>query len=127
MDFVKNAMSGGNDNNKGENNQQNENAQGGGGGGGGFLGGLGDKLNSAAGGGRESEKNEDLLDKGMFCTLSSLSNFIAQHFASFSFLLPCLTPHSTLSAMSSPSIYAYLKIYTSISVRSDDLANSFPG
>jgi hypothetical protein len=32
-------------------------------GGGGFLGGLGDKLNSAAGGGRESEKNEDMLDK----------------------------------------------------------------
>lgn len=70
MDFVKNAMSGGNDSNKGENTQQNENAQGGGGGGGGFLGGLGDKFNSAAGGGRESEKNEDLLDKGMFCILS---------------------------------------------------------
>lgn len=33
--------------------------------GGGFLGGIGDKLNSAAGGGRESEKNEDYLDKGM--------------------------------------------------------------
>lgn len=33
-------------------------------GGGGFLGGLGDKFNSAAGGGRESEKNEDFLDKG---------------------------------------------------------------
>ncbi|KIW20789.1 hypothetical protein PV08_01367 [Exophiala spinifera] len=32
---------------------------------GGFLGGLGDKLNSAAGGGRESEKNEDALDKGI--------------------------------------------------------------
>ena len=32
---------------------------------GGFLGGLGDKLNSAAGGGRESEKNEDYLDKGV--------------------------------------------------------------
>jgi hypothetical protein len=31
---------------------------------GGFLGGIGDKLNSAAGGGRESEKNEDYLDKG---------------------------------------------------------------
>jgi len=35
------------------------------GGGGGFLGGLGDKLNSAAGGGKESEKNEDYLDKGV--------------------------------------------------------------
>jgi hypothetical protein len=33
---------------------------------GGFLGGLGDKFNSAAGGGRESEKNEDYVDKGMF-------------------------------------------------------------
>ncbi|KAF2133937.1 hypothetical protein P153DRAFT_372462 [Dothidotthia symphoricarpi CBS 119687] len=32
---------------------------------GGFLGGIGDKLNSAAGGGRESEKNEDYLDKGV--------------------------------------------------------------
>ncbi|PSN60639.1 hypothetical protein BS50DRAFT_579164 [Corynespora cassiicola Philippines] len=32
---------------------------------GGFLGGLGDKINSAAGGGRESEKNEDYLDKGV--------------------------------------------------------------
>lgn len=34
-------------------------------GGGGFLGGIGNKLNSAAGGGKESEKNEDYLDKGM--------------------------------------------------------------
>ncbi|OCL06252.1 hypothetical protein AOQ84DRAFT_365967 [Glonium stellatum] len=32
---------------------------------GGFLGGLGDKLNGAAGGGRESEKNEDYLDKAI--------------------------------------------------------------
>lgn len=31
---------------------------------GGFLGGLTDKFNNAAGGGRESEKNEDYLDKG---------------------------------------------------------------
>ena len=37
---------------------------------GGFLGGLGDKLNSAAGGGRESEKNEDYLDKGTCSFLS---------------------------------------------------------
>jgi hypothetical protein len=35
-------------------------------GGGGFLGGLGEKFNSAAGGGKESEKNEDYLDKGEF-------------------------------------------------------------
>ncbi|KAF2263635.1 hypothetical protein CC78DRAFT_533895 [Lojkania enalia] len=33
--------------------------------GGGFFGGLGDKINSAAGGGKESEKNEDMLDKGV--------------------------------------------------------------
>lgn len=32
--------------------------------GGGFLSGLSNKLNSAAGGGKESEKNEDYLDKG---------------------------------------------------------------
>jgi hypothetical protein len=31
---------------------------------GGFLSGIGDKFNSAAGGGKESEKNEDMLDKG---------------------------------------------------------------
>ena len=35
-------------------------------GGGGFMGGIGDKLNSAAGGGKESEKNEDYLDKGKY-------------------------------------------------------------
>ncbi|KAI1614492.1 hypothetical protein EDD36DRAFT_436213 [Exophiala viscosa] len=38
---------------------------GGGGGGGNFLGGLGNKLNAAAGGGPTSEKNEDMLDKGI--------------------------------------------------------------
>lgn len=41
---------------------------------GGFLGGIGDKLNSAAGGGRESEKNEDYLDKGkltLSCTITA--------------------------------------------------------
>ncbi|KIW88005.1 uncharacterized protein Z519_11115 [Cladophialophora bantiana CBS 173.52] len=32
---------------------------------GGFLGGLGGKINAAAGGGRESEKKEDYLDKGV--------------------------------------------------------------
>jgi hypothetical protein len=37
--------------------------------GGGFLGGIGNKLNSAAGGGPESEKNEDYLDKGKHTTL----------------------------------------------------------
>jgi len=68
MDFIKNAM-GNNDNDQREPNQQNRTNEppaqkSGGGGGGGFLGGFGDKLNSAAGGGRESEKNEDYLDKG---------------------------------------------------------------
>ncbi|EMD62045.1 hypothetical protein GGP41_002474 [Bipolaris sorokiniana] len=32
---------------------------------GGFLGGIGNKLNEAAGGGKASEKNEDYLDKGV--------------------------------------------------------------
>ena len=67
MDFVKNAIGGGNNNN---NNQAGGQGQQPGGSseqqsGGGFLGGLGDKLNGAAGGGRESEKNEDYLDKGI--------------------------------------------------------------
>jgi hypothetical protein len=48
----------------GGNNQQQGGEQKSEGGSGGFLGGLGDKINSAAGGGRESEKNEDYLDKG---------------------------------------------------------------
>jgi hypothetical protein len=61
MDFV-NKFTGGNNEQKQEGGQssapteQKEE--------GGFLGGIGDKLNSAAGGGRESEKNEDMLDKG---------------------------------------------------------------
>jgi hypothetical protein len=55
-----NSFAGGNEQSQGsgkENQQQKE-------GGGNFLSGLGDKINSAAGGGRESEKNEDMLDKG---------------------------------------------------------------
>ena len=66
MDFVKNAMGGGggnNNNNGGENQQPSSGQQSGGGGG--FLGGIGDKINGAAGGGRESEKNEGYLDKGV--------------------------------------------------------------
>ena len=64
MDFV-NKLAGGNSNSQSaneqvSNNQQSQQSSGSGG----FLGGLGDKLNSAAGGGRESEKNEDYLDKG---------------------------------------------------------------
>ncbi|KAL9101760.1 MAG: hypothetical protein Q9163_003007 [Psora crenata] len=65
MDFIKNAM-GGEDNNK-SNQQAKSNEPGNqqGSDGGGFLSGIGNKLNSAAGGGRESEKNEDYLDKGV--------------------------------------------------------------
>jgi len=63
MDSLKNAVGLGGDSNnaneqsQGQSGEQKE--------GGGFLGGIGNKLNSAAGGGRESEKNEDYLDKGV--------------------------------------------------------------
>ncbi|KAI9877499.1 MAG: hypothetical protein M1830_003760 [Pleopsidium flavum] len=67
MDALKNAvgMGGNGQQNSGNQqgsavNQSTEQKQGGG-----FLGGIGDKFNSAAGGGRESEKNEDYLDKGI--------------------------------------------------------------
>lgn len=75
MDFLKNAagqFSGNNGQQQGHSNQQggmgsssSEGQQQQGGGGGGFLGGLTNKLNGAAGGGVESEKNEDYLDKGV--------------------------------------------------------------
>jgi len=55
MDFVKNAMGGGDSSENKQ--QQTQGAQQPQSGGGGFLGGIGDKINSAAGGGRESEKN----------------------------------------------------------------------
>lgn len=64
MDQLKGALNsfgGGSNQNQG---QQQEGGQSSGGGG--FLGGIGDKINSAAGGGKESEKNEDYLDKGEF-------------------------------------------------------------
>ncbi|PVH76032.1 hypothetical protein DL98DRAFT_497575 [Cadophora sp. DSE1049] len=69
MDFV-NKFTGGDKQGEGQNQQQqgqgqNEQSSSGSSGGGGFLGGIGDKLNSAAGGGKESEKNEDYLDKGI--------------------------------------------------------------
>lgn len=67
MDFV-NKLAGGNNNNNNQNQGSTVNQQGqsssSSSSGGGFLGGIGDKLNTAAGGGRESEKNEDMLDKG---------------------------------------------------------------
>ena len=58
MDFVKNLTGGDKDNGAPSQQTQEKKEDGG------FLGGLGDKLNSAAGGGKESEKNEDYLDKG---------------------------------------------------------------
>ena len=58
MDFVKNAMSGGDGGKEGQGDSRS------GGNGGGFLDDICDKLNSAAGGGKESEKNEDLIDEG---------------------------------------------------------------
>ncbi|KAH7395675.1 hypothetical protein BKA64DRAFT_64624 [Cadophora sp. MPI-SDFR-AT-0126] len=70
MDFV-NKFTGGDKQGEGQSQQQqqgqgqNEQSSSSSSGGGGFLGGIGDKLNSAAGGGKESEKNEDYLDKGI--------------------------------------------------------------
>ena len=67
MDFVKNMTGGGGDNDnskKGDSSDQQKSSESGGGGG--FLSGIGNKLNAAAGGGPESEKNEDYLDKGEF-------------------------------------------------------------
>ncbi|KAL0261606.1 hypothetical protein SLS55_003036 [Diplodia seriata] len=55
MDFVKNLTGGGSEEKKKTTEQSSS------GGGGGFM----DKMNSMAGGGKESEKNEDLLDKGV--------------------------------------------------------------
>ena len=63
MESLKNAVGLG-ENNPAEGAQQGQ-STGQGEGGGGFFGGIGNKINSAAGGGKESEKNEDLLDKGM--------------------------------------------------------------
>lgn len=66
MDFIKNAVGGGDK--QTETTQQPGNTTEGGQPqqqGGGFLSGIGDKFNSAAGGGKESEAKEDYLDKGM--------------------------------------------------------------
>ena len=70
MDFIKKAGDslgggggGGNNEQQGQGHQQDKQE-----GGGGFLGGLGNKMNEAAGGGKESEKNEDYLDKGKLAT-----------------------------------------------------------
>ena len=60
MDALKNAI--GMDSQESNPNQEGQSVEGGKEGG--FLGSIGDKLNSAAGGGPQSEKNEDYLDKG---------------------------------------------------------------
>lgn len=74
MDFLKNAAGslGGNNNNNQQQGQQGQQGgnpeqqqQGSSGGGGGFLDGIMNKAHGAAGGGPESEKNEDYLDKGI--------------------------------------------------------------
>jgi hypothetical protein len=71
MDFLKNAagqFSGNNNQQQGQQTQQGGSSNEGqqqSSGAGGFLGGLTNKLNGAAGGGVESEKNEDYLDKGV--------------------------------------------------------------
>ena len=65
MDFLKDNLSKVSGQREGEGQQHGtEKKEGGGGGLGGMLSGIGDKLNSAAGGGKDSEKNEDYLDKG---------------------------------------------------------------
>jgi hypothetical protein len=48
-------------------------------GGGGFLGGLGNKVNEAAGGGQASEKNEDYLDKGTYQAPLQLPSYPSFH------------------------------------------------
>ncbi|KAF2154504.1 hypothetical protein K461DRAFT_275627 [Myriangium duriaei CBS 260.36] len=63
MDFVK-KFTGGSEQ-SGESQQQQATAPGGQQEEGGFLSGIGNKINTAAGGGRESEKNEDALDKAV--------------------------------------------------------------
>ncbi|KAF2630724.1 hypothetical protein BU25DRAFT_246100 [Macroventuria anomochaeta] len=70
MDYVKKFTGGNNNQSQGQTSNEQIQSSGSAGGqqqqsSGGFLSGIGDKLNSAAGGGRESEKNEDYLDKGV--------------------------------------------------------------
>lgn len=62
MDFVNKALGGNSSSN--ENQQPSNTEQKSEGGSGGFLGGIGDKLNNAGGGGAQGEKDEDALDKG---------------------------------------------------------------
>ena len=64
MDFVNKLAGGAQNQGQSANEQVMQDKNSGSSQGGGFLGGIGNKLNEAAGGGRESEKNEDYLDKG---------------------------------------------------------------
>lgn len=76
MDYLKKASESFSGEGSSDNSAQNQQQQSGGQqqetSGGGFLSGIGNKLNSAAGGGKESEKNEDYLDKGMFLHFAHL-------------------------------------------------------
>lgn len=60
MDLLNKVTGGSSEGDKGNKDQKSS------GGGGGFL----DKLNAKAGGGRESEKDEDMLDKGKYCSIT---------------------------------------------------------
>lgn len=64
MDFVKNLAGGNKEEGSNQHNQQTQNTSEQK-----SSGGWMDKLNTAAGGGRESEKNEDYLDKGGHASL----------------------------------------------------------
>jgi hypothetical protein len=74
MDFVKNLAGGGdnNENEKANADQQKSNQSGG------FLGGIGDKLNAAAGGGPESEKNEDCEQTFLKSYKSAFTDLLSQ-------------------------------------------------
>lgn len=60
---------------------------------GGFLGGITNKLNSAAGGGKESEKNEDYLDKGMPSSSIHVRDFPALELRSLSGITASRSPN----------------------------------
>jgi hypothetical protein len=74
MDFVKKAMGGNEQQGQGQNQATTQEGSSSSGNqeSGGFLSGIGNKMNEAAGGGKESEKNEDYLDKGTFIPPSLL-------------------------------------------------------
>ncbi|KAI1002099.1 hypothetical protein K3495_g6101 [Podosphaera aphanis] len=65
MDFIKNLAHGGESSSPARQETSSSNTTSDGKSSSGFLGGIGEKLNTAAGGGRQSEANEDYLDKGI--------------------------------------------------------------